>query len=284
MKTFAPLIFLLISTSIFGTNSLDNNHMIQLELQLDSVFKSLRNSKEDADFKKFNTEFKTKLKQVLENKEAFTYPFDSLKKMSKITSPDGEFRLFNWNVESEAGVHSFYCFILKKNGTIIELHDTHRTLNQVELKSLTHRNWYGALYYEIIPMKQGKYTLLGWNGKDEITTQKVMETMSLSRKSAKFGFALFEYPKENVTKKRIILEYSDEASVSLRYYETKMSKELVFSHLSPTTPQMKGFKQYYYPDLSFDKFILTKGKWIFESDTIMKNQKSDSDKNYNQPE
>ncbi len=285
MKSIISIFFLLITLCLFGGNTLESTPMNVLELQLDSTFKLLRKSKEDTDFKKYNDKFKLQLKEVLSKDEAFTYPFDSLiSTMSTLTSPDGEFRLFNWNVESEAGVHSFYCFILKKSGAIIELRDAHRTINQAELKTLSHRNWYGALYYKIIPMKRGKYTLLGWNGKDAITTQKVIETMSLSRRSAKFGYSLFEIPNSRVKKRRIILEYSDEAIVSLKHYKTKKSEEIVFSHLSPSTPQMEGFYQYYYPDLSFDKFILTKGKWVFESDAVIKNDKSASDKNYNPPE
>ena len=94
--------------SSFSGFSEDVSVMSGIELKLDSVFKKLRGSSEDKDFIKYNTIFKSQLKEVLvNNKESFEYPFDSLKSMSKITSPDGEFRLFNWNVESEAGMHSF---------------------------------------------------------------------------------------------------------------------------------------------------------------------------------
>ncbi len=254
------------------------------EIVLDSLFALLRNSTQDSEYEKYNSAFIKELEKTLELKESFSYPFKNLVKMSKLTSPDGEFRIFNWNVESEGGVHSFYCYILRKNGTVIKLRDNHRLIHKAENKILTHNNWYGALYYEIIVTKKGKYTLLGWNGKDGITTQKLMETMSLSRRGAKFGFNLFEYPLQRKTKKRVILEYSNEAIVSMRYYKTKKSEEIVFSHLSPSTPQMTGFYQYYYPDLSFDKFILKDGKWMFESDPIMKNEKTDGDDNYNPPE
>ena len=90
---------------------------------------------------------------------------------------------------------------MKKNGTVIELRDAHRNIKNSEYKTLNNRNWYGALYYKIIPLKRGRYTLLGWNGKNGITTQKVIETMSLSRKSAKFGYAIFEFPNEKAKKK-----------------------------------------------------------------------------------
>lgn len=285
MKSVLILIVSLFISANLLASELDTNSLIyKKELELDAVFKKLRNSKEDTDFIKYNKEFKQKLKAVLLLDVAFNHPFDSLKSMSKIKSPDDAFRLFNWNVELESGVNTFHCFILKKEGTVIELRDNYRFIQNAELKTLSNKNWYGALYYKIIPLKRGKYTLLGWNGKDKITTQKVIETMSLGRKSAKFGLALFEYPNSRVKKKRIILEYSDEAYVSLKFYETKTESQIVFSHLSPSTPQMEGFYQYYYPDLSYDRFFLKKGRWVFESDSEVKNPKSSQDKNYNAPE
>lgn len=262
-----------------------NDTLVSQELELDAVLKKLRKSYLNEDFVKYNNEFKTKLKQVLEINGSFVFPFDSLKTLSKISSPDGEFRLFNWNVEMESGVNNFYCFVLKKDGTIIELKDNYRNIDNPELKTLPQTNWYGACYYKIIPMGRGKYTLLGWNGKDDITTQKVIETMSLSRRNVKFGYDLFDFPEEpRERKKRIILEYSNEAYVSLKHVETKTESQIVFSHLSPSTPQMEGYFQYYYPDLSYDGFTLKKGKWVFESDINIKNDKSNMDKLYNAPE
>lgn len=281
------LVFLICVYSTFSFSMNKGEYSVEIknhEIILDSLFDLLRNSTLDSEFQRYNQEFIEQLEKTLELKESFSYPFKNLVKMSKLVSPDGEFRLFNWNVESQSGVHSFYCYILKKNGTIIKLRDNHRIIERAESKSLTHNNWYGALYYKIIVTRKGRYTLLGWNGKDGITTQKVMETMSLSRRGAKFGFNLFEYPSERKTKKRVILTYSDEAIVSVKHYKTKKTEEIVFSHLSPSTPQMTGFYQYYYPDLSFDKFVLTNGKWIFESDSLMKNEKSNQDDNYNPPE
>lgn len=254
------------------------------ELILDKIFKSLRNSKTDIDFNRFNTLFKKELKSTLLEKEAFTYPFDSLKSMSTITSPDNKFRIFNWNVEMESRVNKFYCFILKKDGRIIELRDNYRNIISPELKILSDKNWYGAVYYEIIKLKSGKYTLLGWNGKDEFTTQKVIEVMSLKRKSIKFGGTIFKYEDTRIRKRRIILKYANDAFVTVKYLETKKGKQIIFSHLSPSIPQMKGHFEYYYPDLSYDKFILERGKWIYKSDTEVKNKKSKQDKNFNPPE
>ena len=278
MKKTAILFITLIFFIQFGLFSQDKSlsqNIINSELKLDSLLKKLRKSKLNKDFIKYNNQFKSNLKLVLENKDAFLYPFDSLKStMSTLTSPDNKFRLFNWNVEMEDGVNKFYCYILKKDGKIIELKDRYRKIDNPELKSLSNKNWYGAVYYKIIKLKRGKYTLLGWNGDDAITTQKVIEVMNLKRKSVKFGETIFENKYSNLRKRRIVFKYANDAYVPVKYLETKKVKQIVFSHISPSTPQMKGHFEYYYPDLSYDNYTLERGKWVYYTDSEVKNDKS----------
>lgn len=280
------LILHIITVLIFGNTFSQKEYsdlMVSNEKALSIKFNDLRKAITNKELEEKNEIFSQGLKLMLEQDEAFTYPFDSLKSMSKITSPDKKFRLFNWNVELEEGYQKFYCFILKKDGEIIELSDRHRTMTNPEHKSCSDKNWYGALYYEIIPLKSGKYTLLGWNGKDALTTQKVIEVMSLSRNKAKFGFTIFKFEDSRERKRRFILEYADDAYVSLRFQEKKKEKQIVFSHLSPATPQVEGFYQYYYPDLSYDSFILENGNWVYQSSVDARNNSSEKDKEYNNP-
>jgi len=283
MKLKSPIFLLLFISFSFGLFG-QNITLSDQEIVLDSLFKNLRKSKINKEFVVNNNLFKSKLNEVLRGDEAFDYPFETLKTMSKITSPDNKFRLFNWNVEMEGGINRFYCFVLKKNGKIIELRDNYRNISSPELKTLSNKNWYGAVYYKIIKLKNGKYTLLGWNGDDEITTQKVIEIMNLKRKSIKFGESIFKYENFRIRKKRIVMKYANDAFVVLKLVENKNDKEIIFSHISPSTPQLKGHYEYYYPDLSYDKFMLKKGKWIFKEDSQVKNKKSELDKLYNIPE
>lgn len=275
-------IIVLISFGFFGQKEYPE-HLISNEKALTKKFKALREALLNKDLEEKNKKFIDGLKIMLKEEGAFTYPFDSLQSMSKITSPDKKFRLFNWNVELEGGYQKFYCFILKKDGTIIELKDRHRNMIKAEHKACTDKNWYGALYYKVIPLKGGKYTLLGWNGKDALTTQKVVEVMTLSRKRAKFGYTIFKFDNTRDRKRRFILEYADDAYVSLKYHQTKKNKQIVFSHVSPATPQVEGFYQYYYPDLSYDSFVLENGNWVYKSSVDVRNEQSTNDKKYNNP-
>lgn len=282
MKLFFNIALCILAYTGLGQTS-PEELMISNEKSLAIKFNELRNATKNKDLMEKNDAFVEGLKVMLKDKLAFEYAFDSLKSMSKITSPDKKFRLFNWNVEMEGGYQKFYCFILQKDGDIIELDDRHQNMDNPEHKTCSNTNWYGALYYEIIPMDGGKYTLLGWNGKDALTTQKIIEVMTISKKKAKFGYTIFELEDKRERKRRVILEYSDDAYVSLKYQKSKKKEEIVFSHLSPATPQMEGFYQYYYPDLSYDSFLLENNVWKYQSSVDARNEEDTMDSKYNNP-
>jgi hypothetical protein len=235
-----------------------------------------------------NKEFTQTLKKVLQQDGAFDYGFPKLsKKMSTIASPDGAFRLFNWNIEDSYKEHNFYCLVMTFNKkenkyNIIELKDNFRRTFDAENKLLDHRSWYGALYYEIIPNgKNAKsYTLLGWNGNNQTSTKKIIEVLEfMSADKIKFGAPIFKYEKE--TKRRVVLEYSKHATVSLKYYDKKDDQRIVFDHLSPENPQAEGIKEFYHPDGTFNALVWKNGKWILEQDVDVRLDKKI--KNFNNP-
>ena len=144
MKYFLSLfICLLIGFNSFSMNVDTASLIYKSEIKLDKLFKELRKrGNSNQDYLSINKVFKKELKEVLKLDAAFVYPFDSLKStMSTITSPDGEFRLFNWNIEMESGINTFHCFILKKKGNIIELRDNYRFIQNPELKNLNQRKY-----------------------------------------------------------------------------------------------------------------------------------------------
>src|SRR5688572_32007912 len=110
-------------------------------------------------------------------------------------------------------------------------------MRQPDVKSLGPKNWYGAIYYDLVPFKvKGKkyYMLLGFNPGNGLSHKKVIDIVQvMSNGQPRFGAALFE--KENKTIYRYILEYDARAKVSVRYDEKK--KMVVFDHLSPVRPE-----------------------------------------------
>ena len=150
---------------------------------------------------------------------------------------------------------------------------------------LTQKNWYGALYYKIIHDKKigsNKYTLLGWDGNNNLTNKKVIDVITVDGNGmVKFGAPIFKMKKR--VQRRVIFEYSEEAVMSLKYHP-RLSK-IVFDHLEPTSSDLKGIYEYYVPILDeFDGLVLTKGKWVFEENTTITLDKNLKDRFYNAPD
>ena len=140
-----------------------------------------------------NEDFKTILTTTIENKEAFTYSFDSLSNfMSTTISEDGIFRIFNWNIQLEGQKQHYECWILLNNLKVIKLQDFKNNIPEIEYASLDENTWFGALYYTIIPNKKKNktiYTLLGWDGNDMFSNKKIIESMYITKKKKiNFGF------------------------------------------------------------------------------------------------
>ena len=124
--------------------------------------------------------------------------------------------------------------------------------------------WPGALYYSIVPMSKGKkggnsYALLGFEAKDNLSNYKMIEVITLSKDGCKFGGNFFEFEDRNP--KRVVFEYSDRVTCSLRYYEKQ--KTIVVDHLSPRESIYEGFFPEYGPDGSYDGYVLENGKWKY---------------------
>ncbi len=241
---------------------------------------------------KLNNPFESYLKKVLENDAAFKYPFDSLSKfMSIIKSPDEQIRIFNWNYELVNEQQLYGCFIVKfdkksNSYSTIKLNDASMFAKDPEYTQFNKKNWYGALYYAIIPVKKDKsvyYTLLGWDGNNKFSNKKIIETMSFqSNGNIKFGLPYFTYP-NGKTKKRVVFQYNKQSYMSLKYFKERKEELIIFDHLIPKSPQLEGMFDWYVTDLSFDAFKLENEKWVFIGQ-VNKNSKKDSkNRPYNNP-
>jgi len=241
-----------------------------------------------------NKAVKKELRIALSYDQSFTYKFDSLGQyMGTMTSPDNEFRLFNWNFEKPNGEHMYFGLVMRydkrrERYIITELFDKSATLEKLEpeKKALDNRNWFGALYYHIIPFTKGSktyYALLGWDGNNRLSKKKIIDVMAFSGSKIKFGFPIFRH-EDRQWYRRVIFEYSAQATMSLKEYPTKKATLIVFDHLSPSSKALKGHPEHLFPDGSFDSFQLDNGKWIFAMDPDARRNKSLKDKYYNEPE
>lgn len=258
----------------------DFSAMIKTENELEVLLNSLRNAGNNQEKNSRNQEFKSKLYEALDADQAMLYPFSKLKTVGIINSPDKLIRIFNWNVEQDDFSQKYYCFILrfdekKKEFKRIELQEYSDVMALKPLDVLDAKQWYGALYYQIIPVEKGNremYTLLGWDGNNATSNMKLIDVLYFSGDNAKLGNPIFKVG--NQTFKRVFYEYSKKSTMSIRWEEKY--QRIVMDHLSPESPGLAGFYAYYVPDLSYDAFELKSGKWILKEDVVAINaQKSE---------
>ncbi len=274
-------IHILASLCVFGSS------LEEAEIKLSYLHNQLSLSEDDARSDSICDAMRQTWITTFEHAEVFDYPFDALK-FCTLTSKDHHIRLLNWNLPYRDGTYKYFCFLLiwdeeSKSIQWHELIDTMHEPEKLETRFLSPEKWLGTLYFDIIPMtKKGKsstYTLLGWDGKDNLTTRKIIDAITINGDKIRIGANLFEY--EGETHKRIILEYSNEVSASAKFYPKKNC--IVMDHLSPKTAMMEGIFADYGPDGTYCLFILKKDKWQF-MDAIDISQFADDDsKPYRDP-
>jgi hypothetical protein len=233
-----------------------------------------------------NAAFVKKLVTALKINGSFNYGFDSLKRISIIKSPDNSFRIITWFVPTIEGTFRYYGTIQMGtvNGSLKLFPLTDDNLTDPN-SITTNKNWFGARYYEMIPVivngKQPYWIFLGWKGNNQKTTKKVIEVLSFEKGEPVFGKNIFETVKNGALKNRVIFEYNKLNSMTLTVDKTV--NMIVFDHLAPYDPKMVGNFEYYAADLSFDGYKLTWGKLTLVEDVELKNDPSANDEFYGRP-
>lgn len=275
---------------VLAATSQNRSSLMYMELQLKQKLDLLRRTGEDSARLDLSGQFSKDLGAALLQKGSFSYPFDSLKGVSSVTSPDKRLRLYTWPIALENGTYKYFGLLQiagKKQGPlrVVTLTDLVEPGPDPGKPVLSPQQWYGAVYYQIIPIrlpdKRVLYTLLGWKGVDQLVSSRLIEILELtSDGSVVFGSPLF-CEKEKLQDRRLIFRYSAAGSMVLEYgkqgiftdkkwnaarqrFETERitEKMIVCDHLVPIDPQMEGKFQYYRPSSeAMDGFVLRMGCW-----------------------
>ncbi|MFZ4413019.1 MAG: hypothetical protein ACOYOV_08035 [Bacteroidales bacterium] len=268
----------------------------------------MRNGENDRLKFEANEKFLSLLEEALYLNKSFDYPFDSIKTIARLISPDHKIKIYNWVIAKIDGSFDYYAFLQsynekKKKYDVFKLMDKSADIIAPEFQTLDANNWYGALYYKIIHSQNGDvdfYTLLGWNGNNGLSFIKLIDVLSFrSGNKPVFGATIFRKGKDKP--KRIIFEYSAKAVMNLKYdnqeYQEKLklkkpkkgkrfeitnikSPMILFDRLIPLSPSLEGQKQFYVPETNiYDAFIFENGKWIFKEDIDARNHQKPSEEN-----
>ena len=251
--------------------------------KVNGLAEALAGARNDQARDSINLQLKHAIKKIFEADDAPALDLTSLK-LSRVDAPDGSFRLITWNVPRENGSHLYEGILLHlkgKNRSLFELRDMTGEITSPEVPELGPDRWYGALYYEVVPVKKGAktyYTLLGWKGHDRVETRKVIDVLHFKGSRPVFGAPLFG--EGRLKRNRKVYAYSFRSTMMLRY-DADMQR-IVLDHLSPSRADLEGQFAFYGPDMSYDAFRWEKGQWIHERD-IDARDRSRNGKPYNAP-
>lgn len=258
-----------------------------------------------------NDIFMDLFQEALASKEAFRYPFESLKYISSLSSPDKTFHIYTWYVARNDGTFEFFGVIHRHNKSKkayerFLLNDTSDEMRDPERESGDHTKWYGAQYFKLIYTKnKGRryYTLLGWDGYNNTTNRKVIEILTFrSNGKPVFGYAIFKCDRSRI--KRYIFEYSEQAGMALRWEEQYLTysrrqlkfpgsgkkkkpektrkvaeRMIVFDRLVPLHPSLEDHYEFYVPSTNVvDGFLFRGGRWHLAKDVDARNPDHPFDK------
>jgi len=209
------------------------------------------------------------LVRALINKNSFYYPFNSLESISKLFSPDSSFKIFTWQmVINENMIRQHGAIQMKTEDGSLQLlpliDKSDIIINQADTVT-NNRSWMGAIYYKIIPTKNGNkryYTLFGYDENNIRSTKKIIETLEFINGEPIFGSHLFNFEDNSKTHSplsRFILEFKKNTGARVNY-DSQLGM-IIFEHLESESNEPTK-KWTFIPDGDYEGFKWKNGKWI----------------------
>jgi hypothetical protein len=274
MRRFRLLsIILLFCTISFTSGQVQTDNVT---VTLEKLFSGLRTNLPSSVKIEKNDSIRTMIGSYASSDSVFRHRFQNLRFLGQITSPDSLVKIITWNLILSEGGNRYYCYLIhrdRKNekGKVFSLSGNY---NEGMIRSDTlysSSGWYGALYYDLRPFTIAgnvRYVLLGIDYGNSLISRKIIDVLSFNgNNDITFGYNCFTDGKSIVP--RVVFEYGATAVMSLKFESESL---IVFDHLSPFSPELKGNRQFYGPDFSFDSYIFEKDLWRLKTDIDIKNK------------
>lgn len=239
---------------------------------LNSYFSQMDLAENDTLIIKLNEKIKEEVLKFSQVDSNFLKKTIGCNRIGSVISDDNKLKIISWNYRLSDNTFSYEAVIIKNSGRKNPQVKTwtltsKKAFKPTENEIYNSKNWYGALYYNIVSWR-GKYILLGYSTYNNISKIKVIEILDFKNNQPILGEKVFK--KENFITHRMVFEYSFMANMSLVYDSER--EEFIFDHLSPEESSMKGLYQYYGPDFSIDILKEHRRMWILEEDVDIRNK------------
>lgn len=210
-------------------------------------------------------QFLSLFRTFLESSDSQKDSLQELKWVSQLSAAN-RFRMFTWQID-EGNTYPCYGFIQFENGQFIELLDNQDNHPDLEYRTLSPKNWFGHLYYQMMPIQYNMdtlYMLFGYDANSKFNKRKVIEVLQFDENEVVFGKEFFRFPKvdsRDLVKYRVGFEYSADAVMSV-HYNPEMDM-IVFDHLQQVIGQIPGQGPTMVPDGTYEGLTFDGKYWIY---------------------
>jgi hypothetical protein len=241
---------------------------------LETLFRRISDTIPDSQKLSANDSIKQLVEKYAGDESVFYHRFDNVRYLGQITSPDSAIKIITWNLVLRNGKGKYFCYFVKhgENGKTL-IYPLSADYNDKPVATDTtyfEKNWYGALYYDLKPYTVNNrkcWVLLGLDYGNPQMSRKIIEVLEFTDDGLKFGRRWFDV--SGVPAYRVVFGYASTATMSLRF---SSDTSIVFDHLVPFSTAVKGDRQYYAPDYSYDSYTLIKGVWRFSLNVDARNR------------
>lgn len=266
------LVSLLIPFSLWAQEP-DYLELVKAETRLQELFTQLY-SDSLSDPEPFLDTIRQELTASLAMQGSMDFPWNRLNRIGIVTSTDRRIRLFTWHVMDDFDHYRYFGFVQvatkKGKSRYFELKDNAKPQRGVMKLDQSKEDWYGKLYYQVLTNEYKRktyYTLLGMDFNNGRSTIKSVEVMAIQRNAPFFARSLFFNGRDKVD--RLVLEYSDQVAISVRYNQG--ADMIIFDHLVPFHPIYENNFEFYGPDGSYDGLEFSGGLWNYRDDIDARN-------------
>jgi len=242
--------------------------LVKAENRLKAMFEELY-EREAKEVDSLLNEIQGYMEEVLMLDGAMEFPWSKLDRIGVRTTEDGKVRIFTWHVMDHPEKYRYFGFIQVQGKrdklSLFPLLNNGLAQRGIYRLDQSTSNWYGKLYYQVLThqvKRKTYYTLLGMDFNNSLSNIKFVEMIQIQRNKPVFVKNGFSNGRDVVD--RVVLEYSDQVSMSVRY--DRKLEMITYDHLVPMHPVYQDQYEFYGPDGSFDGLRFTDGTWMLQED------------------
>ncbi len=247
-----------------------------VQAELATLFTRLEKVNEDSTRIRINDSIRLIIDSYVSSDSVFKHRFTNIRYLGQITSSDKMLKIITWNLILKNSANRYFCYFIRKgrrgnNNTVYRLTGVNSGDPVRTDTTYSANNWYGALYYDLRPVKVNRdvnYVLLGIDFGNNIVSRKIIDVLGFTQNGELiFGRKWFEAGNE--IKFRVVFEYDATGVMSLKF---RSAKSIVFDHLAPLSSGRKEEQQSYGAEFSFDSYIYKDGIWKFKRNVDVRNK------------